>query len=101
VTVITSRLSVYLKDICPTIATEEPGFVTTEPDPKHPPDVKTAMAADKCMICERFFRDHSEREFERCMDEIVKRAKRYLLKGDPYQNLHSDLRCHIEERKKV
>jgi hypothetical protein len=41
---------------------------------KYPPELKTGMADDKCMICERLFRVHSEREFEKCMDEIVKRS---------------------------
>jgi hypothetical protein len=45
---------------------------------KYPPELKTDMAKDKCMICEKLFGEHSESEFERCMDEIVKRARRNL-----------------------
>ena len=46
------------------------------PGPKYPPQFKTSLANDKCMICERSFREHSQQEFEHCMDEIVKRAQR-------------------------
>ena len=48
------------------------------PNPKDPPETKTEMANEKCMICERPFGEHSDQEFEHCMDEIVERAKRNL-----------------------
>ena len=45
--------------------------------PDYPPEVRVDLANEKCMICETLFREHSRQEFERCMGEIVKKAKRY------------------------
>ena len=48
----------------------------TKVKPKYPAGIQTDMADDKCMICERLFRVHSEREFQQCMEEIVKKSQR-------------------------
>jgi hypothetical protein len=50
--------------------------VPTKVKPKYPAGIQTDMADDKCMICERLFRVHSEREFQQCMEEIVKKSQR-------------------------
>ena len=47
----------------------------TKVKPKYPAGIQTDMADDKCTICERLFRVHSEREFQQCMEEIVKDHK--------------------------
>ena len=46
-------------------------------EPDYPPKLKADLADEKCMICETLFREHSQREFERCMGEIVKKARQY------------------------
>jgi hypothetical protein len=42
--------------------------------PKYSPELKTGIANERCVICERLFGDHSQPEFEECMNEIVKGA---------------------------
>ena len=41
------------------------------------PELRADLADEKCMICEILFREHSQGEFERCMGEIVKKARQY------------------------
>jgi len=46
-------------------------------EPDYPPELKADLADDECMICETLFREHSQSKFERCMGEIVKKARQY------------------------
>jgi len=46
--------------------------------PDYPPEMKAALADEKCMICEKLFQKHSQHEFEECMAEIVKKARTNL-----------------------
>jgi hypothetical protein len=76
----------YHTGACPTIATERGGsLVVHSPadhghgaNPKYPPEIKADLANEECMICERRFGQHSYKEFEHCLDEIVERARRNL-----------------------
>jgi hypothetical protein len=52
--------------------------LTADRDCQYSPEVKAAIADEKCMICERLFDQHSQQQFEECMDEIVKRARTNL-----------------------
>ena len=51
--------------------------VTDLCEPDYPPELKADLADDECMICETRFRKHSQREFERCMHAIVKKARQH------------------------
>jgi len=42
---------------------------------KSPAEIKADIADERCMICESLFCNHSQQQFEECMDEIVKRAR--------------------------
>lgn len=46
-------------------------------EPDYSPELKADLADEKCMICETLFRKHSQRKFEQCMGEIVKKARQY------------------------
>jgi len=48
-------------------------YALAEPMLKYSPEVKAGIADEKCMICETLFEDHSQQQFEQCMEEIVKR----------------------------
>lgn len=51
--------------------------MTNYRDSVYPPKLKADLANESCMICETLFRKHSQQEFERCMKEIIKKAKDY------------------------
>jgi hypothetical protein len=45
---------------------------------EYSPEIKADLAGEKCMICERLFGEHSQQQFEQCMEQIVKKAKSNL-----------------------
>lgn len=52
--------------------------LTADRDWQYSPEVKAVIADERCMICERLFDEHSQQQFEECMDEIIKGARRNL-----------------------
>jgi len=53
------------------------GSVTDYQEGCYPPELKEDLADEKCMICGTRFGKHSQREFELCMGQIVKKARDY------------------------
>ena len=48
----------------------------------YPPELKADLADERCMICETQFRAHSQRQFERCMAEIIKKTREPLRRNE-------------------